>query len=159
HAEDEQVDRIRQQHQSHHHLEGTGAKHEPYAGSAQYADRQREKHLHQGVSVVAASADRGRWARIDWCASAVRISSVAPTTTASTARSKKAALGRCTSPISGSDTCAVWVVRNGKPITTATSPVVAPSSSPAAIQRAGRRFARASTQRAPETSDCSRKAM
>src|SRR3546814_8109329 len=70
--------------------------------SSDLPDHQCEQGFHYGASGwVVARGDSCRCARIDWCASAVRISRVAPTTTISTPRSKKVALGRCTSPIHG----------------------------------------------------------
>ena len=74
-------------------------------GSAEHADDEREQgfHLARSRGLRRGGAAAGwRCARIDWCASAVRMRSVAPTTTANTPRSKKVALGRCTSPTSGS---------------------------------------------------------
>src|SRR3546814_16375357 len=92
--------------------------------SSDLPDHQCEQGFHYGASgwVVARGASC-RCARIDWCASAVRISRVAPTTTISTPRSKKVALGRCTSPLHGRFACTVWLVRNGKPKRTEPGPV------------------------------------
>ena len=84
HAEDEQIHRIRQQRETHDHLERARPQQQPHAGARQHADREREDDLHQtsaierGLHRQSPCLDgrvlRGR--RSDWCASAMSISTV-----------------------------------------------------------------------------------
>src|SRR5690606_14719400 len=94
------------------HLEGTRPQDQPDARGKEYANGNGDDGFHQFFSCPVASAASmaatgRRWLRSDWCARAVSISMVAPTTTLNTPRSKKKALGRCSSPSSGSSKWAV----------------------------------------------------
>src|SRR5688572_26065147 len=144
HDEDEQIDGVGEKRQADDHLEGARTQQQPDPRACQDADPQGDDELHQ----------RGRCARVDWCASAISTRPVAPTTSANTPRSKKNALGRWTSPMKGSVTCAVCEVRKGCAKSQEPAPVAAASSSPAPIQRSGRMARRASAQRTPPAMYC-----
>src|SRR5690606_15754121 len=144
HDEDEQVDGVRHQHQAGQHLEAARTQDQPDAGAEQHADGERNDNFHQrlprlGRTTVSGAPACGRRLRTVWCASAMRISMVEPTTTKNTPRSNTKALGTCTSPSSGRCRCAVWLVRNGKPNASAPRPVAQAVNSAREIHRSGRR--------------------
>src|SRR3546814_1016537 len=108
-AEDEQVDRVRDERQADDDLVGPGPQQQPDAGSRQHTDAERKDELHHPASragcaaasdaTAADASDRsGRWVRTDWWARAIRISTVAPTTRTKTPRSKARALATGTVP-------------------------------------------------------------
>src|SRR5690606_17190625 len=112
------------QRQAHDHLEGAWAQDKPDAGCREDADRTGEDQFHQlspfsTASTVGAGATfarpnlEARGERTDWCASGMRISTVAPTTSMKTPRSKSRAEASGTLPIHGISTYWKAVVRNG----------------------------------------------
>src|SRR5690606_28357315 len=107
---DEQVHGVRQQRQPDHDLIGAGAEDQPHAGGGQHADGHRDERFHQ-ADPRSASGEKPGWGvlrlnglRTDWCASAIRISTVAPITTENTPMSKKKAVTIGIVPSSGSST-------------------------------------------------------
>src|SRR5690606_38398180 len=134
HHEDEQVDPVGHQQQAGDDLEGPRPQDQPGARAEQHADGDGDDGFHQDLppSAAPSSSVAGalRWLRTDWWASAISISMVVPTTTANTPRSNRKALGKCTSPSSGSLTCAVCEVRKGWPNSHAPMPVPPASSRP-----------------------------
>src|SRR5690606_2598021 len=103
-AEDEQIDGIGQQRKPDDHLIGAWAQQKPHAGACHDADAERENEFHQLSSAFGVSMARTRCLRTDWCASAMRISTVAPTTSENTPRSKNRALATGALPTSGIST-------------------------------------------------------
>src|SRR3954462_6017427 len=161
HAKNEQVDCVRQQGQPHDNLEGARSQQQPDARCRQYPDCEGNDFFHQNSPrAPSVSAGSGlRWLRSDWCARAVRISIVAPTTTANTPMSKNMALGTWTSPMSGTRRCAVCVVRNGYPKANAPSPVATAHSNPVTIQGVERCLICVSTHSVPATMYCAMNAI
>src|SRR3546814_2431430 len=97
-------------------LEGPRPQQQPHARSGQHADPEGQDDLHQRPSAcadpcaawgagatpgVGSSTGAARWVRTDWWASAIRISTVAPTTSVKTPRSKMTALASGTLPTRG----------------------------------------------------------
>src|SRR5690606_8883544 len=164
HAEDEDVGGVGQQRQPHQHLEGARPKQQPHARAREHADGQCVDDLHQARTSAAlpfspsASGSTGattlRGLRSDWCASATRISSVAPTTSMYTPRSNSSTVERCSSPTSGSGTCTDCAVRKGFCSIQATRPAPSADSRPAPIQYRGCTRSRASTQMVPLVMYC-----
>ena len=107
HHEDKEVDGVGKQRQSDDDLEGARPQEQPDPGPREHGDAKGDDDLHQRFSAG------GRCARVDWWASAISNSPVAPTTRAKTPRSKKNALGRCRLPENGSSMWATCEVRNG----------------------------------------------
>ena len=95
-----------------------------------------------------------RWLRTDWCASAISISTVAPTTSENTPRSKRSALATGTRRSEGSRHRRS--TRSGRDGRTARRPLrcTAASKRPKPIQRTGRIRRRASTQIVPRAMYC-----
>src|SRR5699024_974244 len=105
--EDEEVDAVGEEREPDDHLKGPRTQQQPHARGHENADPEGEDEFHQAVSSAARSSSsarscscsRRRLARSDWCASAISMSTVAPTTSANTPRSKRSAVAAGTSPI------------------------------------------------------------
>src|SRR5690606_19270569 len=113
HGEDEQVDAIGDQRQADDHLIGARTQQQPHAGAHQHADAERKGQFGHWASSAGTAVLATRSLRIDWCARAINISTVAPTTRAKTPRSKNSAVAAGTFPITGSSTYCAWEVRKG----------------------------------------------
>ena len=115
HAEDEEIDGIGEQRQADNHLIGARPEQKPDAGSGENADACGENQFHYVFSFAASFAALiwARGARTDWWASAIRISTVAPSTSEKTPRSNRIALASGILPMTGSDTYWEYEVRNG----------------------------------------------
>src|SRR5690606_23798485 len=108
-------DAIGQQAEADDHLKGARPEQQPDARSGQHADAQRQYQFHQAASfpASAASCARMRLERSDWCAMAIRIRIVAPSTTAKTPASNSSAVAAGTGPMNGRSTYCACAVRNG----------------------------------------------
>src|SRR5690606_9734943 len=100
-AEDEQVHRVGDEREPDDHLEGARPEQQPHAGSDERTDADGENEFHQaspasagagGTGSASVPMRAGRCVRMDWWASAMRMSTVAPTTSRNTPRSKRSAL-------------------------------------------------------------------
>src|SRR5690606_20973370 len=105
-GDDEEIDRVGKQGQPQYDLEGARAEQEPEPRRGEDADGERENDFHQtppsgARACGSSSAFLLSGERIDWCASAIRIRTVVPTTTAKTPMSNSRALAIGISPISG----------------------------------------------------------
>src|SRR5690606_12720209 len=97
-------------------LIGARAQEKPHARAGQDADAEGKDELHQASSsALAASTARTRWLRTDWWASAMSISTVAPTTSENTPRSNSRAEAVGTFPMNGISVYWKYEVRNGMP--------------------------------------------
>src|SRR5690606_11863027 len=103
HRVDEQVHRIGDQRKADDDLKRARSQYQPYARSGENADAEGQNQFHQASPSV---ASRSTWVsvrgvRIDWCAMAISMSAVAPTTRRNTPRSNSSALASGTSPKTG----------------------------------------------------------
>src|SRR3546814_13179577 len=105
---------------------------QPHAGRGQDPDGDRQHQLHQPApsgsivpSAVTMVAPRGR--RSDWCASAISISVVAPTTRQNTPRSNNTAEASGIRPTSGRT--AYWKGEGGNGCTKGSEPRQVPTAS------------------------------
>src|SRR5690606_37412337 len=129
-GEEEQVHRVGDQGQADDHLEGARAQQQPYARCGEHADGQGKHEFHQPwpstCSVPWAPTTvvlRGR--RSDWCASAMSIRVVAPTTRQNTPMSNSTAVASGILPSNGSSAYWKCEVRNGWSNASAPRPVPA----------------------------------
>src|SRR5690606_3973736 len=112
HREDEEIDGIGHEREPDNHLETAWAQEKPGSGPRQDADPYGKCEFHQASPFSGTRACLSSWSsstssilgrvfglRIDWCAMATSMSTVAPTTSTKTPRSKSGAEAVGTSPI------------------------------------------------------------